>query len=274
MCYFEKGQSRRRHRRRGFNLPEVMGALVILALVSSSVVVVIHRSVCTATDLTLRTRAFEVARNNMEEILTFRSAKETVEYGTSELYPDIAWQTMVEAFNEPLTSQMWVRALCSAEYSDAKGQTQTIELTHWLTKLTDEQVKQIAEQNKQREEELAGQIVETIEEAAAYAGVDVETIEQWVENGMLRTDSGGFITYELELYKQAGGAPTAEDKLFARRLYSNVMKRVADQQKDAEQPGYDEPKPKQDQRPDWLPDNWDDMTRDEQLAWLLSTLKW
>ena len=274
MYCFEKGQSKCQQSRRGFSLPEVMGALIILALVSSSVVVVIHRSVCTATDLTLRTRAFEVARNNMEEILTFRSSKETVEYGTSELYPDIAWQTIVETFNEPLTSQMWVRAVCSAEYSDAKGQTQTIELTHWLTRLTDKQVKQIAQQNKQREEELAGQIVETIEEAAAYAGVDVETIEQWVENGMLSTGSGGFITYELELYKQAGGAPTAEDKLFARRLYSNVMKRVADQQKDAEQPGYDEPKPKQEERPDWLPDNWDDMTREEKLAWLLSTLKW
>ena len=32
---------------------------------------------------------------------------------------------------------MWVRAVCSATYPDANGQPKTVELTHWLTDVSD-----------------------------------------------------------------------------------------------------------------------------------------
>jgi len=197
----------------GFTLPEVLGALVILALVSSGVVIVIHRSVETAAELTQRMQAFEVARENMEQLLTAGTVKEMVEYGTSERYPNINWQTVVETFEEPLTSQMWVRAVCSAEYVDSRGQSKTVELTHWLTRLTPKQVQQILEERQRKEQQMADELIETIEEAAEYAGVDVETIRQWVANGMRRTESGYFMASELDLYKDTGGRPTIADRV-------------------------------------------------------------
>ena len=114
-----------------FSLVEVVVALVILAFISSSVLVVINRYMAAAADSVLRMQAFEVARTNMEKLLTADSATDSVEFGTSEMYPDIEWETVVETFYEPLTSRMWVQAVCSAEYTDSEGEVQEIELTHW-----------------------------------------------------------------------------------------------------------------------------------------------
>ncbi|GAI98044.1 unnamed protein product [marine sediment metagenome] len=115
---------------------EALTALIILALVSSSVLVVINRCMASAADSALRMQAFEIARDNMETLLSKDSAEEMVEYGSSDKYPAIQWQTAVETFYEPMTERMWVRAVCSAEYADIAGDVQTIELTHWLTALT------------------------------------------------------------------------------------------------------------------------------------------
>jgi len=207
------------HGRRGFSLPEVMGALMVLAMVSSSVVLVIHRAVGKAADLTLRTQAFEVARENMEKLLCAGQAREMVEYGTSEAYPDISWQTVVETFNEPKGSQMWVRAVCSAEYIDTQGQTQRTELTHWLTKLSEKQSKLILDERKKKETESDDNIFQTIEEAAEHIGVDLETIEQWVKNGMRTTESGYYIGFELYLYENTNGEPTIADRLLFQEEY-------------------------------------------------------
>jgi hypothetical protein len=165
-----------------------------------------------AADSTLRMQAFEVARENMENLLSRDSVEEMVEYGNSERYPEIQWQTTVESFYEPLTSRMWVQAVCLAEYTDSAGEAQKVELTHWLTDLTKEQVLQIIEEQLKEKERLADQIIESAEEAAAYAGVDVETIEQWVENGMLKTSDGFFLKDELDLYEQTDGNPTVKDR--------------------------------------------------------------
>jgi len=156
--------------------------------------------------------AFEVARENMEKLLASDSAEETAEFGSSDKYPEINWQTVVETFYEPITARMWVRAVCSAEYTDIKGETQTVELTHWLTDVTKEQLLEIMEQQEEDQELLADQLIETIEEAAEYAEVDTETIQQWVENGMLTTEDGSFIKDNLDLYKMTGGNPSAEEK--------------------------------------------------------------
>ena len=83
---------------KAFSLVEVLMAVAILALTCSSVLVVIERCVTSAAESALRMRAFEVARENMEQLLASASVKESIEYGQSEKYPDIGWQTVVETF--------------------------------------------------------------------------------------------------------------------------------------------------------------------------------
>jgi prepilin-type N-terminal cleavage/methylation domain-containing protein len=134
-----------------FSLVEVMAALAILALVSSSVLVVINRCVASVADSALRMQAFEVARENMEKLLASPLVQEGVEFGQSDKHPGIEWQKVVETFYEPITAEMWVRGVCSAWYIDAEGQEQTVELTHWLADLTEGQLLDIMT----REEEEA-----------------------------------------------------------------------------------------------------------------------
>lgn len=197
---------------RAFSLVEVVTALIILAFVSSSVLVVINRCMASAADSAMRMQAFSLARDNMEKLLTAESVEQMVEYGSSDKYPEIQWQTTVEAFYEPVTARMWIEAVCSADYTDTEGQTQTIELTHWLTDLTKEQVLQILGEMEEERERLAEEVIETEDNAAYYAGVDVQTIRQWVENGMLLTKDGYYIKSWLDLYEQSNGKPTIEDR--------------------------------------------------------------
>lgn len=221
-CALRNTQSRPRAQRRdairdtrekGFSLVEVVAALAILAFVSTSVLVVLNRYMASAADSVLRMQAFEVARKNMEELLTSDSVAESVEYGDSDRHPDIQWQTTVEAFYEPLTARMWIQAICSTEYADSAGEVQTVELTHWLTDLTKAQLLQILAQRQEEQEQLTGQAIETLEEAAEYAGVDEQTVQQWVDNGMLKTEDGGYVMNQLDLYKDSGGKPTIEDRM-------------------------------------------------------------
>lgn len=149
-----------------FTLVEVMTALAVLALVSSSVLVVMDRCMVSVADSASRMRAFTVARENMEQLLTSESVEEMTEYGTSEEYPEIEWQTTVETFNEPVTGQMWVRAICSAEYTDTEDNVQTVELTQWLTVLTEQQANQLAQQKRIEQEWLDGQGVTRKDEQA------------------------------------------------------------------------------------------------------------
>lgn len=195
---------------KAFTLAETLAALVILAFISGSVLVVVNRCMASAVDSVLRMQAFEVARTNMEKLLTLSSVQESVEYGASEMYPDIQYQTVVEPFYEPITAQMWIQAVCSAEYTDSEGEVQTVELTHWLTDVTKAELLKILEQ---QESELAGEVIETLEEAAEYAGVGEQTVKEWVDNGMPLTEDGYYITDQLDLYKETDGNPTIEDKM-------------------------------------------------------------
>ncbi len=137
-----------------FTLVEVVTALIILALISSSVLTVYSRSVASAADSTLRMQAFAAARDNMEKLLASNSVKEMTEFGTVENHPEIQWQTVVETFYEPVTSRMWIQAVCSAEYIDTKGDVQTVELTQWLTDLSKKDVLKIIEEKKREKERL------------------------------------------------------------------------------------------------------------------------
>jgi hypothetical protein len=186
---------------------------VILGFFSSGVLVVINRSIAWAADSALRMQALEVARENMEKLLASQSVEQSSESGESEEYPGINWETRVETFYEPITSRMWVQGICSAEYEDADGEVQKIELTHWLTNLTKEQILALGEDEEAAKEALAGQIFETLEEAAVYAGVDVETVERWVNEGGLQVLPDGSIPKKnLDTYADSGGNPTPEQK--------------------------------------------------------------
>lgn len=196
---------------RAFSLVEVSVAVAILALISSSVVLVISRCVASGMNSTLRMQAFEIARENMEKLLASELLEETADFGESEMYPGIEWETSVETFYEPVTARMWVQGVCLARYRDAEDQEQTVELTHWLTDVTEDQLdKMTSEQDG--EEQWTEQLIETVEDAALYAGVDVETIEQWIDNGMLITDDGSFVKGNLDIYVAGNGDPSPEDK--------------------------------------------------------------
>ena len=165
-------ESRPRARRRGairdtkekaFSLPETLAAVAILAFVCSSVFVVINRYMASAVDSVMRMRAFEVARKNMEDLLTSDVVEESVEYGNSEKYPDIQWETVVESFSEPLTEKMWVQAICSAEYTDSEGEVRKIELTHWLTDLTKAQMQQILARQEEEQEQLSDEMLDELD---------------------------------------------------------------------------------------------------------------
>ena len=213
---------------------EVMTALIILALISSSVLVVIDRCAASAADSQLRIQAFWVARENMEGLLASNSVSEMVEYGSSDRYPDVEWETRVETFYEPLTSRMWIQAVCSASYTDTEGAEQTIELTHWLTDLTKEQLRRIIE--GEQEDLAEEEIVKTEEDAADYAGVDVETVAKWVENGMPKTADGYYIKDWLDLYDEFDGEPPTEAKneLMKETEELTGEKDEAEQQEEAE----------------------------------------
>jgi type II secretory pathway pseudopilin PulG len=196
---------------KGFSLVEAVAAVTILALVSAGVVVIINRCIASAADSQQRMQAFEIARENMEKLLATYSVSETSDSGASDKYPEIKWQTAIETFYEPITSRMWVRAVCSAEYIDTEGKEQTVELTHWLTDVTKEQLLQIMankeKEKKEEQETVADKVLPTVEEAAAYAGVDVETVQKWVENGMVTLQDGSFVKNNLDLYKESNGNP-------------------------------------------------------------------
>jgi len=224
-------------RKKAFSLMEVAMAVMILALICSSVLVVIDRCVDSAAESAMRMRAFEVARENMEKLLASTSMKESIEYGQSEKYPDIEWQTVVETFYEPITARMWIRGVCSAKYNDPNGQEQTIELTHWLTDLTKEQLLQLEKRDKDELGDMAAGLIETMEDAADYAGVDVETIDLWLQNGLLTTEDGAFIKDNLDIYMRSNGNPSEEEK-------NQQAKSIADlkskQSKSGEEPSADQ----------------------------------
>lgn len=221
------------HAKTAFSLVETVTALIILALFSSTVLVVINRCMASAADSAIRMQAFEVARENMETLLSKGLVSEMTEYGSSDKYPQIQWQRTVETFYEPITSRMWVQAVCSAEYTDAEGQVQTVELTHWLTDVTKEQLLQILVQEQEESEQE--NIIKIAEEAAQYAGIDEQTLQQWLADGMATTEDGYYIKSWLDLYLQTDGAPSIEQKNLQRQIDQELIEPTQQQDQPGEQ---------------------------------------
>ena len=191
--------------RSAFCLTEVVVSLMLLAIMSSSVLVVINRSMASASDMSLKAQAFEIARENMEQVLVSPAVEEKTEYGRSERFPAIEWETLTETFSPPIGVDTWIRAVCKARYEDAEGETQEVELVHWLTALTDSQMNALDAQNGGGDG-----VLETVEEAAEYAGVDPGTIDLWLDSGLVITPEGRFITTNLDIFVEASGQPTEE----------------------------------------------------------------
>ncbi|MHC5121838.1 MAG: hypothetical protein ACYSO7_10100, partial [Planctomycetota bacterium] len=162
--------------------------LVLLSMILSSVMVLMNRYVDSVIDLELRQEAFELARGNMEQLLAESKLSDMAEFGDSEQNPEIEWQTLVEPFYEPVTDQMWIRAVCSAGFTDSKGEFENIEMEHWITGLTAAQVKQILAQQQVEAEYLdllAGGEDSAIQETtSAYLkeeGLDHEAYDRFAE---------------------------------------------------------------------------------------------
>lgn len=212
---------------------EVIAALAILALTSSSVLLVIDRCLNSASDSALRMEAFDLVRENLEKILALDSVAEGVDYGTSQKYPEMSWQTVIEGFPEPVTGQMWVRAVCTADYLDSKGEKQKIELVHWIAQLTDQQAGQLVGQQELEKLEVE-QLMKTDEEAADYAKIDTDTLRKWIEEGLVRTADGAFIRHNLDLFIRSQGNPTAEEKAEQVESIQELAMKLRIQQKELE----------------------------------------
>jgi len=227
--------------RKAFGLIEAVTALVILAFVCSTILVIINQCMASAADSMLRMHAFEIARDNMEKLLSSDSVEETVEYGSSDIFPDVQWQINTETFSEPLTARIWVRAVCSAEYTDHEGELQKVELTNWLTNLSQEDLLKLLQPQQDWTED---QLLATIEEAADYVGVEVETIDQWIENGMPMVEEGEYEGYyiknQLELFEETNGNPTLEDKIRWREKMKGEEINSVDREDDESSGSYDE----------------------------------
>lgn len=137
---------------RAFTLVEVSVSLIILSIISAATLVVINNYMDTAANAQLRLEALEAARENMEGLLALDSVSDMAETGAVESNPLIQYEITVEDFYEPITSRMWIRAVSSAWFTDTAGETQTVELTHWLTDVSKQQVIAIMNQKKKLQE--------------------------------------------------------------------------------------------------------------------------
>ena len=217
-------------RSRGFTLIEVVTAVGILGFILSSSWLIIDRCVNASADMKLKMEALEVARENLETILTKVSVEETSEYGTSDEYPAIEWENVIETFYEPIGAQMWLRAICTAMYYDSNGKQQSVELVHWLTQLTKDQLLQILMRQDGSEEELAPQLIDSIEDAAIYTGVSADTVQKWLDNGMLTSEDGKFIKNNLDLFKLYNGNPNQTDKENMQVVSQEDLRRLKNKQ--------------------------------------------
>ena len=182
----------RRKPYKAFTLIEVAVTIMVVGLIVGSAMTILDRIVGAMMDMRLRADAFETARRNMETLLSSASVSDAAEYGVSEVCPEIQWQTVIEPFYEPISNAMWVRAVCSAGFTDSKGQYQELELEHWLTNLPANVVRQIIQQQKLEEEYLdlmsgtaSGQTEAAMQEATraylAEAGLDADAYKSFLE---------------------------------------------------------------------------------------------
>jgi len=154
-CRSKKSCCATKTKPKGFSLVELVAAVVILGLICTGALVIINNSMEKGSDLMWRAKAFDVARENMEALLAKDSLTSETDQGFDEIYPDILWETKVDTTMQE--DIMWVEAVSTASYIDSAGEEQTVELSHWLTSLSKETMKQIMKQQQLEAEWLAEQ---------------------------------------------------------------------------------------------------------------------
>jgi len=219
-CFADPG------RPKGFTLLEVLCSLGILSIICSSAMVIMSRNKDSSFNVTMRLRALEVARENIEQILVSQTIEEQTEYGVSEKYPAIEWESTIETFYAPLEGQTWARAISVARYKDMQDVDQEVELEHWLSRVTDAEMDTLGQL-----EGADSQLYQTIEEAGQYAGVDELVLLEWVQNGMVQTDEGYFIQANLDLFLRTNGNPSPEE--LQQQALTGTFNELADQAVDA-----------------------------------------
>jgi len=219
MICLSKDNMFKRRGRCGFTLIEVVASLAVLTLITTSVLVVMNRCIEAAIDSRARNQAFEMARENMEKLLGKDSVQDTTEFGISEINPDLRWETVVETFYEPITSRMWVQGICSAGYTDSDGEIQTVELTCWLTDVTENDLKKIRDQEKRELEYL-----EELAEMDAF-GDDAEGLMMNAEYLILIGDyEGAAEILEDLLYNFPESAEAAKGETMLRNIEEELSK--------------------------------------------------
>ena len=88
---------------------------------------------------------------------------------------------------------MWVRAICSATYPDANGQPQKVELTHWLTDVSDSLVKQMMEDQEKLDDinepnmpEDANDVIPLEESGSDTPGQNIDPAAQKIFDELLK----------------------------------------------------------------------------------------
>jgi prepilin-type N-terminal cleavage/methylation domain-containing protein len=207
----------------GFTLIEVIASLAVLTLITTAVLVVMNRYIEAAIDLRARMQAFELARENMENLLGKDSVQDTAEFGTSEINPDLRWETVVETFYEPITSRMWVQGVCSAGYTGSNGEIQIVELTCWLTDVTQSDLKKILEQEKREAEYL-----EELAEMDAF-GDDADGLMMHAEYLTLTGDYEGAAEILEEIQYSF---PESDEAAMAETMHQGIEEKIDDYQKE------------------------------------------
>jgi len=197
---------------------------MVLTLITTTVLVVMNRYIETAIDLRLRMQAFELARENMEVLLGADSVQDRAEFGTSEINPDLQWETVVETFYEPITSRMWVQGVCSAGYTGSDGEIQTVELTCWLTDVTEGDLKKILEQEKREKEYL-----EELAEMDAF-GDDAEGLMMHADYLTLIGDYEGAADILEEIQYSF---PDSDEAGMAEAMHQKIEEQISDYQKES-----------------------------------------
>ena len=195
---------------------EIMAALAILVAIGVSVLTVINNCIEKTIDNELKMQAFAVARENMEMVLGSTTVSEMVEFGSLEENPDIQWEIAVEPFSEPITSKMWIRAVSSASYTAASGERENIEFTHWITDLTEKQIKQIEDQ---RQEEL-----DNMDDLGENPyGDDAAGLLRWARSLAKSGDAAGAAKVAQELQKEFPESPEAQTPVLKRPRSSHFL---------------------------------------------------
>lgn len=210
--------------KQAFTIVEVAAALLLLSMIISSVLVLMNRYSAAVIDMQLRQQAFELVRTKMETILSLPKLSDLNESGTSDVNPELEWQTVVEPFYEPVTERMWIRAVCSAEYVDSKGEYQNMELEHWITNLTAEQVKQILDQQKIEDAYLellqGGKMTDVQETTRAFLeqeGLNVKAYDKLIEQ-QRRKKLEYIVQYGLQGYEKYLEGLEDEENAFLEKL--------------------------------------------------------